>query len=148
MGTYSSYLNFRMNALILITLAAAAQSAVILPYHGLTTTYAAGLPLAAAAPIKTTLKYKTIGVEAVDAATPADTKKIELVEKEHEQDVYSHLPYHLGYAAPSLPAVHSYSTIAGLPSVAAVYGLPYGGIIPAAVEAADEPAEEPAVESE
>merc|ERR1711922_48003 len=131
---YSSYSNFRMNALILITLAAAAQSAVILPYHGLTTTYAAGLPLAAAAPIKTTLKYKTIGVEAVDAATPADTKKIELVEKEHEQDVYSHLPYHLGYAA-GFPAVHSYSTIAGLPSVAAV-------------EAAEEPAEEPAVESE
>merc|ERR1711922_20609 len=131
---YSSYSNFRMNALILITLAAAAQSAVILPYHGLTTTYAAGLPLAAAAPIKTTLKYKTIGVEAVDAATPADTKKIELVEKEHEQDVYSHLPYHLGYAA-GFPAVHR---------------LPYGGIIPAAaaVEAAEEPAEEPAVESE
>merc|ERR1711922_130078 len=144
---YSSYSNFRMNALILITLAAAAQSAVILPYHGLTTTYAAGLPLAAAAPIKTTLKYKTIGLEAVDAATPADTKKIELVEQ--EQDVYSHLPYHLGYAA-GFPAVHSYSAIAGLPSVAAVYGLPYGGIIPAAaaVEAAEEPAEEPAVESE
>merc|ERR1719414_2828205 len=145
-----------MKSLIVLFCAAAAQSAVILPYG-------AGLHYAAAPAIASTLKFKTAALEPVDAATPADTQKIELVEKEHEQVVYSSALPAVTYAAAhaalpaatyaalpaavhALPATYGY----GLPTYALGLGNTLAGVpfaIPAPVEAAAE-AEEPAAAEE
>merc|ERR1712121_309828 len=82
-----------MNCLVVLScVLAAAQGAAVLPYAGLGYGYAglgygyAGLH-AVPAVAKSTIKYETHAFEPVDVATPADAVKIELVTKEHEQEV-------------------------------------------------------------
>merc|ERR550519_2782772 len=81
-----------MKYLIVLLCASAAQAA-FLPYFA---------PHVVPSVAKSTITYKTAAFEPVDAATPADTKKIELGETEHSQDVYT--PTYT-YAA-GLPLVH------------------------------------------
>merc|ERR1719347_2495460 len=108
-----------MNSLIVLFCAIAAQAAYVpylpyLPYH-----HKAAVPSVA----KSTITYKTAAFEPVDAATPADTHKIELVEKEHSQDVYT--PTYT-YAAGVAPAVAP-AAVVHHPYLAGAAGL-YGGV--------------------
>merc|ERR1719436_592442 len=101
-----------MNCLVVLScVLAAAQGAAVLPYAGLGYGYAGlGYGLhAVPAVAKSTIKYETHAFEPVDVATPADAVKIELVTKEHEQEIltptytYAHAPYDgygLGYGYP------------------------------------------------
>merc|ERR1711872_415728 len=77
----SSTVSSNMNSLIVLFCVASAAQAAYLPYFH----HAAVVPSVA----KSTITYKTAAYEPVDAATPAHTKKIELVEKEHSHDVYT-----------------------------------------------------------
>merc|ERR1711988_1384468 len=76
---------------------------------------------------KSTIKYKTAAFEPVDAATPADTQKVELVEKEHEQEILTPtITYHAApavyhHAAAVAPAVYHHAAAA--PATAVSYSL-------------------------
>ena len=134
---------------------AAVQCGAILPHHGLGFGYGHGYGVhAIPAVAKSTIKYTTADFEKVDAATPADAIKIELVETEHEQDVYTPTfsyathgyPYGLVHAAApvvevkevepvELPALHLGGYGYGLGhGLGLGYGYPYGLIHAAAPE--------------
>jgi hypothetical protein len=101
-----------MKFLIVLSCAVAAAQSFVLPgyaglgYHGL----GYGLVPSVA---KSTIKFKTAGFEPVDVATPADTKKIELVETEHEQEILT--PTYAHVAAPAYAGL--YAGYHGLPAV-------------------------------
>merc|ERR1711976_342636 len=104
-----------MKTLIVLSCAlAAAQCAVVLPHVGAYT-----YPVHSVA--KSTIKFKTAAFEPVDAATPAATQKLELIEKEHEQEILTptityatapvvHAPYY-HHAAVAAPVVHAAATV-------------------------------------
>merc|ERR1712020_124683 len=134
-----------MNCLVVLScVLAAAQGAAVLPYAGLGYGYAglgygyAGLH-AVPAVAKSTIKYETHAFEPVDVATPADAVKIELVTKEHEQEIltptytYAHAPFY-GYAGLPLAAAPEVKEIElpkiELPALSYAglgYGYPYAG---------------------
>merc|ERR1712080_183364 len=139
MGTVNSN-HSTMKFLVVLSAAVAA----VLPYYGLGYGYGGYGIHAVPAVAKSTIKYKTGAFEKVDVATPADAVKIELVETEHEQDVYTPTvtyaahgygyPYGLIHAAPEvevkeaepveLPALHLGGYGYGLGGLG--YGYPYG----------------------
>merc|ERR1711962_1346923 len=122
MGIVSSTVSSNMNSLIVLFCVASAAQAAYLPYFH----HAAVVPSGA----KSTITYKTAAYEPVDAATPAHTKKIELVEKEHSHDVYT--------------ATYTYA--AAHPAVLPGFvGYPFG-VLPVVAPKAEAEAEAPAVE--
>merc|ERR1712198_118964 len=118
----SSTVSSNMNSLIVLFCVASAAQAAYLPYFH----HAAVVPSVA----KSTITYKTAAYEPVDAATPAHTKKIELVEKEHSHDVYT----------------PTYTYAAAHPAVQPGFvGYPFG-VVPVVAPKAEAEAEAPAVE--
>merc|ERR1712080_75554 len=162
MGTVNSNHSTMKFLVVLSAAVAAVQCAAVLPYHGLGYGYGGYGIHAVPAVAKSTIKYKTGAFEKVDVATPADAVKIELVETEHEQDVYTPTvsyaahgygyPYGLIHAAPEvevkeaepveLPALHLGGYGYGLGGLYGGlgyyggYGLPYALPVAAAEEAA------------
>merc|ERR1712080_692200 len=149
MGTVNSNHSTMKFLVVLSAAVAAVQCAAVLPYHGLGYGYGGYGIHAVPAVAKSTIKYKTGAFEKVDVATPADAVKIELVETEHEQDVYTPT---VSYAAPEvevkeaepveLPALHLGGYGYGLGGLYGGlgyyggYGLPYALPVAAAEEAA------------
>jgi len=133
MKKVSSTVSSNMNSLIVLFCVASAAQAAYLPYFH----HAAVVPSVA----KSTITYKTAAYEPVDAATPAHTKKIELVEKEHSHDVYTPT-YTYAAAHPAvLPGVATYAAHPGF------VGYPFGVLPVVAPKAeAEAEAEAPAVE--
>merc|ERR1711994_1006142 len=113
----SSTVSSNMNSLIVLFCVASAAQAAYLPYFH----HAAVVPSVD----KSTITYKTAAYEPVDAATPAHTKKIELVEKEHSHDVYT--------------PTYTYAAHPGF------VGYPFG-VLPVVAPKAEAEAEAPAVE--
>merc|ERR1711973_675578 len=122
------------------------------PPHAATYTY----PVHTVA--KSTIKFKTAGFEPVVADTPADTQKIELVEKEHEQEIltpavtYAHAPV-LSYAHAPVAVAPAVAHVAAAAPVAVAHAAPavtYGlGGFPFAIPAiAAAPAEAEAAAEE
>merc|ERR1711973_627645 len=119
------------------------------PPHAATYTY----PVHTVA--KSTIKFKTASLEPVVADTPADTQKIELVEKEHEQEIltpavtYAHAPVvSYAHAAPVVSYAHApVAHVAAAPAVTyGLAGFPFAIPAVAAPEAEAEAAEEAVVE--
>merc|ERR1712080_457051 len=152
MGTVHSR-HSTMNCLVALScVLAVAHGAAVLPFAGLG--YGYGGLHAIPGVAKSTIKYETHGFEPVDVATPADAVKIELVTKEHEQEIltptisYAHAPYygyagHYGFAGLPLVAAPEVKEIE-LPKIE-VPALPYHGLgygypytIPVAAPAAAE----------
>merc|ERR1712080_610394 len=99
MGTVHSR-HSTMNCLVVLScVLAVAHGAAVLPFAGLGYGYGGLHSIPGVA--KSTIKYETHGFEPVDVATPADAVKIELVTKEHEQEIltptisYAHAPYYV-----------------------------------------------------
>merc|ERR1712139_78610 len=117
-----------MGKYLIVLFCASAAQAAFLPYFA---------PHVVPSVAKSTITYKTAAFEPVDAATPADTKKIELVETEHSQDVYT--PTYT-YAA-GLPLVHHAAPVVQHAPVATythgLVGYPFGvlPVVPAAAAA-------------
>merc|ERR1712083_167179 len=131
MGTVNSNHSTMKFLVVLSAAVAATQCAAVLPYAGLGYGYGGYGIHAVPSVAKSTIKYKTGAFEKVDAATPADAVKIELVETEHEQDIYTPTisyathGYGLGYPYGLVHAVAPEVEVkeVELPKLA----LPYGG---------------------
>merc|ERR1719334_1962588 len=130
-----------MNSLIVLFCVATAAQAALLPAF-----YGAHVAQVVPTVAKSTITYKTAAYEPVDAATPADTKKIELVETEHTKDVYTPT-YTTTYGAALHHPIAAPFGVYGAAVHPGFYGFPYSGLpVVAAAAAAAPEAEAAAVE--
>jgi len=73
------------------------KRSVVLAHHGLGHFGYALHPYAAAVPVTTEYKYKTVSYEDTDAPTPADTTLVDAVEKEHTAKAVHLAPAYFGF---------------------------------------------------